>query len=147
MPKQTLTSQYPFDAMTVGSVFTVYSRFQHARVAASEYGRKHGCVFTCRMQDDGSMQVHRVSNDQANVDQRGRRSNRRLAHATNDPTREQFMQWIGSFEIGQSYTMPIAYTHLYSAMTAWCEVYSLRINRSIVATLLPDMTLLIQRVT
>ncbi len=45
-----LTKQYPFGEIKVGQYFEVRDRFQHARVAASEYGRKHRMCFTCRMQ-------------------------------------------------------------------------------------------------
>lgn len=74
----TRTSQYNFAALEVGKYIQVYTQFQHARVAASEYGRKHNKVFTCRKQEDGSMKIYRVANDQANVDRRGRNAMRAI---------------------------------------------------------------------
>lgn len=128
-----LTKQYPFESMSVGDSFTVIARFQHARVAASEYGRKHGCVFTCRMQEDRTMIVYRVEANQASVDVRGRRGRRRIV-ANADPTALQFDAWLQGFSVGQSYTMPSSYVHLYAAMQAWCELHSIKRGRTVTAT-------------
>lgn len=122
----TLTAQYPFDALTVGNYFTVYARFQHARVAASEYGRKHGMVFSCRMQPDRTMRVYRVASDQARVDQRGRHGKRRIESTTVEPTQVQFNEWLDTFEHGQSYSMPTSYRASYLLMTAWVSLYALQ---------------------
>lgn len=129
-----LTKTYPFHTMQIGDSFTVSARFQHARVAASEYARRHNMVFTCRVQDDDTMIIYRVAQDQAKIDQRGRSGRRRITN-TIDPTAMQFGQWLAGFQVGQSYTMPSSYSHLYTAMIAWSELYSLRSGRSIVASM------------
>lgn len=128
-----LTKTYPFDSMSIGDSFVVSTRFQHARVAASEYARRHNQAFTCRVQPDRTMIVYRVANDQKIVDQRGRRGRRRIA-AVNDPTAMQFAQWLDSFTPGQSYLMPAHYSHLFAAMIAWCELYSLKHGRRVRAS-------------
>lgn len=127
-----LTKSYPFNSMSVGDSFVVTSRFQHARVAASEYARRNNVVFTCRMQDDGTMIVYRVSIDQQPIDQRGRRGRRRIT-ASVDPTASQFGEWLATFGVGQSYLMPASYDHLFVAMVAWCELFSLHSGRCVVA--------------
>ena len=134
-----LTKTYPFDSMSVGDSFTILTRFQHARVAASEYSRKHGVCFTCRMQDDGSMKVYRCENNQLPVDQRGRRGRRRIVQAVNEPSSAQFGEWLSTFDIGQRYNMPAIYAHLFTAMQAWCELHSLRTGRMVTAERLGDM--------
>lgn len=132
-----LTKQYPFTSMTIGDSFTVSSRYQHARVAASEFARKHGWVFTCRMNEEipgqpRTMTIHRVEQDQATIDNRGRRGRRRIV-ASCDPSAMQFDQWLLTFTKGQSYTMPLSYSHLYLAMQAWCEVHRLKHGRNMTA--------------
>jgi hypothetical protein len=126
-----LTSTYPFDSMSVGDSFTVIGRFQHARVAASEYARKHSQCYTCRMQPDGTMKIFRCEANQIPVDQRGRRGRRRIVQAVNEPSSIQFGEWLATFAVGQSYNMPASYAHLFTAMIAWCELYSLRSGRNV----------------
>jgi hypothetical protein len=138
-----LTKSYPFDSMSVGDSFVVNQRYQHARVAASEYARRHNVVFTCRMQEDRSMLVIRVAHDQERVDQRGRNGRRRIP-ANSDPTQLQFMQWLATFAVGQSYTMPALYSHLFLAMAAWCELYSIRASCNVTSVMIGG-TLLIKR--
>lgn len=137
----TLTSMYPFRSMSVGDTFRVLSRFQHCRVAASDYSRKHGYVFTCRMQDDGTMLVHRVSNDQKPIDQRGSRGRRRIV-VNHDPTQAQFAEWLATFAVGQSYSLPASYGHLFLVMDAWTEIYSLRSGRQFTTSRVGDNLLI-----
>lgn len=139
-----LTATYNFAALSVGNSITVYDRFQHARVAASEYARRHNVVFTCRVQDDPRcMVITRCESNQANVDKRGARARRRLPVA-NDPTQVQFSQWLAGFGIGSTYIMPAHYSHLFLAMQAWCELHSLR-NACLVTAHMEGGTLLITR--
>lgn len=126
---ETLTEQYHFDLMNVGDAITVYSRFQHARVAASEFGRKHGVVFTCRMQPDRSMVIHRVAQDQSNIDKRGRQGKRRISQSVIDPTQQEFTKWLDTFEVDQSFAMPVTYRHLFLVMQAWTELHALRTGK------------------
>jgi hypothetical protein len=121
--------------MSVGDSFTVTERFQHCRVAASEYSRRFNVVFTCRKQDDDTMIVYRVANDQKPVDQRGRHGRRKIV-TVSEPTAMQFDQWLASFEPGQSYVMPETYSHLFAAIIAWCELHSIKRQRSITASLI-----------
>lgn len=120
----TLTDTYPLRALAVGQYFTVYSRFQHARVAASEYGRKHGMAFSCRMQDDGTMRVYRCERSQATIDQRGRNGKRRIEYAT-IPTQEQFNSWLATFAPGQLQVIPRTMREHYLLMQAWLSLYVL----------------------
>lgn len=132
-----LTKQYPFDSLSVGSSFTVYQRFQHCRVAASEYARRHNLVFTCRMAHDNgtdSMTVYRVEVSQRPVDQRGRNARRRIP-SQSDPTALQFDTWLASLLPGQSYLMPATYAHCFNAMQAWCELHSLKRHRNVTSVL------------
>lgn len=131
----TLTASYPFRSMSVGDSFVIRQRFQHCRVAASEYAHRHGVVFTCRMQADRSMIVYRVASDQHPVDQRGRNGRRHIPSQSSDPTALQFDTWLASLAPGQSYLMPASYRHLYAAMQAWCELHSIKRNRHVTATL------------
>jgi hypothetical protein len=126
MNRETLTATYPLETLTVGNYFTVTNQFQHARVAASEYGRKHGMVFSCRKQDDGSMRVYRVARDQANVDIRGRQGHRHIPQSIVIPTQEQFNQWLSTFNAGSSYAMPTTYRGHYLLFTAWVSLYALQ---------------------
>lgn len=142
----TLTSQYPFDALAVGNYFTVYSRYQHARVAASEYGRKHGLVFSCRMQPDRTMRVYRVASDQQKVDQRGRQGKRRIDHVLAMPTEQEFYQWLATFAPGQSFSMPTTYRAHYLLMQAWCSLYAIKTSQQWKCGNSSDGTLLITRI-
>lgn len=130
-----LTRQYQFNTLGIGDSLVVYQRFQHARVAASEYARRHNVVFSCRVEYDDagnkSMRIHRVAQDQARVDNRGRNGRRRIA-SNNEPTALQFDAWLSGFSVGQSYIMPASYSHMYAAMQAWCELHSIKHHRSIV---------------
>lgn len=117
-----LTKSYPFDQMAVGDSFTVAERFQHARVAASEYARRYGVVFTCRVQDDRTMRVYRVENNQAPVDRRGARGRRRIVQAIAEPSKHEFQQWLLQFTIAQTYIMPAHYSHCFAAFEAWVEL-------------------------
>lgn len=139
------TAQYPFAGMAVGNYFTVWSHFQHARVAASEYGRKNGMVFSCRKQPDGSMRVYRVEGSQALVDQRGRQGKRRIPSTVHQPTKQEFVGWLATFAPGQSFTMPATYSQTFLAMQAWCELYSLQSGIAMHSALQPNGTLLIAR--
>lgn len=122
----TLTSTYPFKQMTVGDSFTVTTQFQHCRVAASDYARRNGIVFSCRMQHDNlgnqSMVCHRVENNQAPVDRRGARGKRRIVTAVAEPSKDQFQAWLLTFAVGQTYIMPASFAHTFSAMEAWSEL-------------------------
>jgi hypothetical protein len=128
----TRTSQYHLETLAIGDSIVVTERFQHARVAASEYARRNNACFTCRMQDDGSMIIYRVNLDQRPIDARGRRGKRKIV-STVDPTALQFQQWLGSFAPGSSYTMPRSYSHLFVAMIAWCELYSIKTGITVTA--------------
>lgn len=139
------TAKYPLSTMSVGDSFKVYESFQHCRVAASEYARKHGMVFSCRMQDDGSMIVHRCEANQATVDARGARGRRRIVSATTEPTSQQFIEWLTSFGLGSSYVMPSNYSHLFLAMQAWCELAAYRTPYHYDAQRI-DSTLVIKRI-
>lgn len=144
----TLTATYPLATLNVGSYFTVYNRFQHARVAASEYGRKHRQAFSCRMQDGEprSMRVYRVEFDQATVDQRGRNGRRELPDVPASivaPTREQYCAWLASFAPGQSYAMPIAYYGMFGNMMEWTRSFSELTGDLFTAGLWHDGTLMI----
>lgn len=130
----TKRSNYPFKNMVVGQSFTlpVGWDMQHARVSASEYGRRHNAVFTCRMQEDGSMRIYRVALSQQDIDRRGRNSMRvipsteilTLANA-NVPTEDQFKQWLGTLTPGSHYDMPISYSTVYQRMASWVVSYGL----------------------
>lgn len=122
----TLTATYPFTALAVGNYFTVEEQFQHARVAASEYGRKHGQCYSCRKQQDGTMRVYRVNVDQRSVDQRGRRGKRRIDVSIPMPTEEQFYSWLATFMPTMSYVMPATYRQHYLLMQAWTSLYAIR---------------------
>lgn len=141
----TRTSEYPFDALTVGNYFVVSDHHQHARVAASEYGRKHGMVFSCRMQPDRTMRVYRCDGSQANVDKRGRQGKRVIPTTIKQPTKQEFFGWLNTFKPGQSFVMPSAYTDTFLLMQAWVELYSLKANVSMHSALQSDGTLLIAR--
>lgn len=130
--------------MSVGDSFIVASRFQHARVAASEYAKRHGCVFTCRMQPDRTMIVYRVASDQARIDNRGRIGKRRIVACT-DPTAMQFDTWLATFQVGQAYSMPASYSHIYVAMQAWCELHSIKRGRHVTA-IVQGGSLIIKRI-
>jgi hypothetical protein len=124
-PIPTLTASYPFASLSVGNYFTVLRKYQHARVAASEYGRKNGMVFSCRMQEDRSMRVYRVAKDQEPVDKRGRHGRRRIDTALHLPTQTEFDAWLGTFKAGQSFAMPITYRAQFLLMQAWASLYSI----------------------
>lgn len=148
----TLTSSYPLDSLAVGQYFTVNyrARFQHARVAASEFGRKHSRAFSCRIQDDGqTMRVYRVADSQAHVDKRGRNGRRMLPaipQSIVEPTRVQFLEWLRTFAPGQSYSMPVSYSAMYLNMVSWCFEYSSQTGILITAGLWHDRSLMIHRV-
>jgi len=133
-----LTKSYPLNQMAIGDYFVVRDRFQHARVAASEYARRHGMAFSCRMQEDGTMHVYRCENNQAIVDQRGSRGRRRIVRAVNEPSAAQFSEWLSTFAVGQSYMMPACYSHLFAAMLAWCELHSIKSNQCIAVERIGD---------
>jgi hypothetical protein len=141
----TLTSQYHFASLTVGNYITVVERFQHARVAASEFARRHGMVFSCRMQPDGTMRVYRVAADQAKVDVRGRTGKRRIPARVDLPTKAQFMQWLDTLPVGTLYYMPISYASHYMLFDAWIDIYNMhqRSMRIIRAAIQPDGRLLV----
>lgn len=125
-----LTATYPFTALQVGNYFTVSTKYQHARVAASEYGRKHGMVFSCRKQPDGTMRVYRVASDQRTVDVRGRQGKRRIDTSIAMPTEQQFMEWLATFKPTEMYAMPVIYRQHYLLMQAWVSLYALRTNQA-----------------
>ncbi len=124
----TRTSQYNFDSLAVGNYLVVADHYQHARVAASEFGRKHGMVFSCRMQPDRTMRVYRVEASQSTVDNRGRQGRRRIPQTTPQPTKQQYMGWLATFEPGQSFLMPSDYAGSFQLMQAWTELYSLKVG-------------------
>lgn len=121
----TLTDTYPLRALAVGQHFTVQNRFQHARVAASEYGRKHGMCFSCRMQDDGTMRVYRCERTEAMVDQRGRNGKRRIDYVA-CPTQDQFNSWLATFAPGQLQVIPRTMQDHYLLFQAWLTLYSMQ---------------------
>lgn len=121
--------------MAIGDSFIVRERHQHARVAASEYARRHGMVFTCRMQEDRTMVVHRVTNDQRPIDQRGRNGRRRIVAPSSDPNAVSFEQWLQSLTPGMSVTIRSNYRHLFSAMQAWVELHALKTGRNVTSLL------------
>lgn len=123
--KRTLTETYPLAALAVGEYFTVRDHFQHARVAASEYGRKHGLVFSCRMQQDRTMRVYRVARDQASVDVRGRNGKRRIDVVVAVPTQVQFNNWLATFQPTQLFVMPKSYQLHFLLMQAWVSLYAI----------------------
>lgn len=144
-----LTKLYPFSAMTVGSSFVVYSRFQHARVAASEYGRKHGMCFTCRMEEDNgngrTMRVHRIELDQTTVDQRGRNGKREIVTPEVDhPTESEYLGWLAT--LTGTYNMPLSYQARYPEMMLWTSQYNDRTGRFVTAGLWHDGSLMITRI-
>lgn len=147
----TLTSSYPLESLAVGQYFTVYNRarFQHARVAASEYGRRHSRAYSCRIQEDGrTMRVYRVADNQMRVDQRGAVGRRLLPDVPRsivEPTRAQFLEWLASFAPGQSYAMPVSYSAMYVNMVQWCLEYTNQTNILVTAGLWHDRTLMIHR--
>lgn len=146
-----LTRQYPFDTMAIGDYFTVFSHFQHCRVAASEYARKHNQVYSCRMQPNDetgqrSMRVYRVAGNQDQVDKRGRQGKRIIPTAQPAPTRNQFFGWLNTFSAGQSFLMPASYSASFQVMEAWAEVYSLKTGIKFRTALQPSGSLLISRV-
>lgn len=145
-----LTRQYPFDSMAVGDYFTVFSHFQHCRVAASEFARKHNQVYSCRMQPKDatglrSMRVYRVELNQDAVDKRGREGKRRIPQRIEQPSRNQFFGWLNTFNPGQSFLMPVAYAGSFDLMQAWIEVYSLKTGIRFRSGLQPNGSLLIAR--
>lgn len=79
------------------------------------------------------MRVFRCENNQIPVDQRGARGRRRIVQAVSEPSSTQFGEWLATFHVGQQYIMPASYAHLYSAMIAWCELYSIKSGRSVLA--------------
>lgn len=79
--------------------------------------------------------VYRVASDQAKVDNRGRHGRRRIL-VNADPTALQFDQWLAGFAPGASYAMPASYSHLFTAMQAWCELHSIKQRRSITASII-----------
>ena len=123
--RPTLTASYPFASLSVGNHFIVRSRFQHARVAASEYARKNGVVFSCRMQADRTMHVYRVAKDQEPIDKRGRHGRRRIEAALHLPTQQEFDGWLGTFKADQSFAMPVTYRAQYLLMQAWASLYAI----------------------
>lgn len=144
----TKRSKYPFLNMQVGQSFTLPSGWdmQHARVAASEYGRRHNMVFTCRMQDDGSMIVYRIEGTQATVDKRGRASKRVIpdvltAANSGMPTEQQFRDWLATLPPGTSYDMPHHYDSMYARFVVWTMTYGLNTSTAI-ATMITDTGLL-----
>lgn len=140
------TSQYPFAALTVGNYFTVTEQFQHARVAASEYGRRHGMVFSCRKQPDRTMRVYRVAADQARVDQRGRQGKRIIpVQAATMPSQSDFCGWLSMFKPGDSFALPSAYAPHFQLMQAWCELHSFRTGVAYRSALQSNGTLLVAR--
>lgn len=139
------TSIYPFAALSIGDHFTVYHRFQHCRVAASEYGRKHNMVFSCRMQEDRSMNVYRVELSQKPVDQRGR-NGRRAIPAVNGPTFEQFTTYLATLVVGQSVRLK-QYQDMFPIMSDWCSMYSTVYGVMITGGLWHDGTFMITRVS
>jgi hypothetical protein len=139
------TSEYPFDALAVGNYFTVHDHMQHARVAASEYGRKHGMVFSCRMQPDRTMRVYRCDGSQANVDKRGRQGKRAIPTTIKQPTKQEFFDWLSTFKPGQLFVMPSTYTATFLLMQAWTELYSIKNAATFRSALQSDGTLLIAR--
>lgn len=140
-----LTKQYPFHALSVGNHFTVTERFQHARVAASEFARKNGMVFTCRMQSDGTMRIYRVEASQAAVDSRGARGKRRIPVTAKQPTKAEFMGWLATFQAGQSFAMPTTYVLSFELMAAWVELFAVKTNQTFRTALQPNGTLLIAK--
>lgn len=140
-----LTHAYNFGSLQIGDYLVVYERFQHARVAASEYGRKHNMVFSCRMQPNGTMHVYRVNATQATVDRRGRVGKRAIPHKVDFPSKDEFITWLGTLQPGQHVNMVKEYEGMYPVMMAWCELYSLRTGRMI-STYMQGMELVIQYV-
>lgn len=146
-----LTAQYPFDLMRVGDYFTVFSHFQHCRVAASEYARKHQQCYSCRMQAENpntgirSMRVYRVESNQDAVDKRGRTGKRKIPQRIEQPTRNQFFGWLNTFRPSQSFLMPVEYRNSFDLMQAWAEVYSLKTGIRFRCGIQPNGTLLIAR--
>jgi hypothetical protein len=125
----TLTATYPLAALAVGQFFTVNSRLQHARVAASEYGRKHGMAFSCRVQEDGSMRVYRCERSQAVIDQRGRNGKRRIDYQQ-APTQDQFNTWLATFDAGQLQVISNTMHDHYLLMQAWLSLYALQTGQA-----------------
>lgn len=140
-----LTKQYPFESLAIGNYFTVREKYQHARVAASEYARKHGQCYTCRMQPDGTMRVIRVERDQIPVDARGARGRRKIPATVTFPTKQQFTAWLLNLAPGELYYMPATYQSQFELMQAWCELCSIKANVSIKSALQANGTLLIAR--
>lgn len=127
---------------------------QHARVAASDYGRRHNKVFTCRMQEDGSMLIYRCELTQRDIDRRGAVSMREipsteimtLAHVL-APTKEQFTQWLASFAVGQTATLKSQYKPSYKDMVGYVIDYALSTGKGLSTSVSADGLLIIQRTT
>lgn len=141
----TLTSTYPFKSLAIGDSFTVYNDFQHCRVAASEYGRKHGQCYTCRMADEPRrMTITRCKDSQAVIDQRGRSGRREIPLVPTtivEPSRSQYLEWLATFAPGQSYRMPASYTHLFGNMMLWTAQFSQSTGHMYTAGLMADGSL------
>lgn len=139
------TSQYPFSDLGIGHYFSVDEHFQHARVAASEYGRRNGVVFSCRMQEDRTMRVYRVERNQASVDVRGRQGHRAIPQAVTLPSKQQFTGFLLTLKPGMSYKMPAQYSSAFELMQAWTELTALKTRIVLRSALQSDGTLLLSR--
>lgn len=138
-----LTQAYNFGSLQVGDYLVIYDRFQHARVAASEYGRKHSMVFSCRMQPNQTMHIYRVSGSQAGVDRRGRQGKRIIPRKVDMPSKVDFLNWLDTLNPGQHVNMVQDYEGMYPVMQAWCELYSLRTGK-LIGTYMQGVELVIE---
>lgn len=148
------TKTYRFDLLAVGQSIRIPLGWdmQHARVAASEHGRRHNKVFTCRKQEDGSMLIYRVELTQRDIDTRGRNSHRAIPSteiltlaSADQPTQAQFTQWLTSFTVGQRYTLPLHYSTQYRTWVGWTIDHSLHSHQGFTTTVDSDGSLIIVR--
>lgn len=131
-------ANYPFDAMrdTPNTGFVIPASqeaefFQHCRIMASTYNKKHGTSIRCNKQADGSLRVwnEKTEQPQANTaellqasitiaDKRKEQSNK--VRESEQPTEQQFKQWINSrLQPGMSYTFQLEYIHRFEEFKQW----------------------------
>jgi hypothetical protein len=148
-------SAYPLRTLEVGESFTVPANWNHthARLAASQYAHASGKVFTCRKQDDGTMRVWRIAEDQRDIDRRGPDSQRAIpavqATATPNyapmPTQPEFDAWLATFPAGSAWTMKQAYSNGYAVMASWVVNYAVRTRQAYSTWINGDGCLVIAR--
>jgi hypothetical protein len=146
---------YPLHTLSVGESFVVPADWDmtHVRLAASQYGKSTGKVFTCRKQNDGSMRVWRCEANQADVDRRGPDAMRlipmqqvqTIPNYAQMPTEAQFKEWLSSLPQGGAYTLKGQYSIGYQQMAAWTVEHAVRTRQAYSTSINSDGLLVIVR--